>query len=157
MSMVEKIPSKGALLSWNKKKISVAFWKEKHLSDEKQETEENGLQKFIFSSDRTWKKRGVAILISNCVCFDLVSKHKDKERRLVLVMGKPGHKEATLCNLYAPPMQAVISVIFRTIFGLIAAETGAGDFNIILNPRLDTTKRERKKNLIEKRIKYCRN
>lgn len=61
-----------------------------------------GFRNYFFSSNRTGKKRGVAKLISNSVCFKLVSEHTHKEGRFVLVKGKLGHKEVTLCNFYAP-------------------------------------------------------
>lgn len=61
----------------------------------------------------------------------------------------------TLFNIYAPP--GTEASFFRKIFDLIALETYgtlvcAGDFNVILNPVLDTTNTNRKKNGSEKLI-----
>lgn len=139
-----------------REKIGVAFWQETHLSDlEHEKLKKMGFRNSFFSSHRSGNKRGVAILISNSICFELISEHKDNEGRFILIRGKLGHKEVTLCNVYAPPGSDL--AFFKKIFSLIAAETYgtlicAGDFNILLNPRLDTTNRTRKKSLIEKRI-----
>lgn len=94
-------------------------------------------------------------MIPNFVCFELISKHKDKEGRFVLVTGKLEHKEVTLCNIYAPPGSDF--TFFKKIFDLIATELYgtlicAGDLNILLNPKLDTTNSLRKGNSIEKQV-----
>lgn len=139
-----------------REKVNVAFWQETHLSKvEHEKFKKMGFRNSFFSSDRTGKKRGVVILIPNSVHFELISEHKDREGRFVLVKGKLEHKEVTLCNVYAPPGSGV--AFYKKLFNLIATEiygtlVCAGDFNIILNPNLDTTNRMRKGSSIEKQI-----
>ena len=139
-----------------REKINIVFLQETHLSAiEHEKFKKIGFRNTFFSSHRTGKKRGVAILIPNSVCFELIAEHKDKEGRFVLVRGKIEQEEVTLCNVYAPPGSSIS--FFREVFNLIAAETCgtclcAGDFNLLLNPKLDTTNRVRRKNLLEKQI-----
>ena len=111
--------------------------------------------KIAFSPHIEEERGGVAILISNSVCFEFVSQHKDKEGRYILVKGKLEHKEVTFCNVYAPLGSDI--TFFRKIFNMIAAEAYgiliiAGDFNILLNTKLDTTNKLRRKNPIETEI-----
>lgn len=112
-----------------------------------------GFRNTFFSSYKKGKRRGVAILTSNAVKFELIS--QIREGRFVLVKGKIDQKEVTLFNVYAPPGSNII--FFKRIFELITSQTYgtlicAGDFNILLNPSLDTTNRIRRRNLIEKCI-----
>ena len=134
----------------------MAFWQETHLSDaEHEKLKKIGFRNTFFSSYKKGKRRGVAILISNAVKFELISQINDREGRFVLVKGKIDQKEVTLFNVYAPPGSNI--TFFRRIFELITSQTYgtlicAGDFNILLNPSLDTTNRTRRRNLTEKRI-----
>lgn len=110
----------------------------------------------FFSSYTRGKKRGVAIVIANSLNFELISEIKDKEGRYILVKGRLEHKEVTLFNVYAPPHENNITFM-KKMFELIATETYgtlicAGDFNMILNPGLDTTNMNRKKNPTEKKV-----
>ncbi len=139
-----------------REKINVAFWQETHLSDiEHEKLRKMGFRNTFFSSFRKGKRRGVAILISIAVKFELISQINDKEGRFVLVKGKIDQKEVTLFNVYAPPGSNI--TFFRRVFELITSETYgtlicAGDFNILLNPSLDTTNRMRRSNLVEKHV-----
>lgn len=139
-----------------KEKINIAFWQETHMSaPEHDKLKKLGFRNAFFSSYRKGKKRGVCILISNSTPFEYISEIKDKEGRFILVKGKIDQKEVTLLNIYAPP--GTESSFFRKIFDLIALETYgtlicAGDFNVTLNPVLDTTNINRKKNCSEKLI-----
>lgn len=63
------------------------------------------------------------------------------------------HKKVTLCNIYAPPGSDI--AFYRKIFNLIATETYgtlicAGDLNMLLNLKLDTTNKTRRRNPLEK-------
>uniref|UniRef100_A0AAR2KM44 exodeoxyribonuclease III n=1 Tax=Pygocentrus nattereri TaxID=42514 RepID=A0AAR2KM44_PYGNA len=91
--------------------------------------------------------RGVAILFSNSVYFECTSEIKDKEGRYIFVKGKIENNEVTFCNVYAPPGERW--TLFDKIFNLVATETSgilvcAGDFNLILNPKLDSTNQQRR-------------
>ena len=84
--------------------INVAFWQETHLSGaEHEKLKKMGFRNSFFSSYKKGKRRGVVILISNAVKFELISQINDREGRFVLVKGKIDQKEVTLLNVYAPP------------------------------------------------------
>lgn len=87
-----------------KEKINLAFWQETHLSIDKHEKLKNwGFRNTFYSSCKAGKKRGVAILIPNSICFEPVSEIKDKAGRYILVKGKLEHEDVTLLNVYTPP------------------------------------------------------
>lgn len=91
-------------------------------------------------------------MIPNSTRFEVVSEISDKEGKFVRVKGKIDQKEVTK-EIYAPPGSEMS--FFRKMFDLIAPEAYgtlicAGDFNILLNPFLDTTNRKRIKNPTEK-------
>lgn len=105
-----------------------------------------GFRHTYYSSYKTGRKRGVAILMPNSVHFELLSEIKDKEGRFIMVQGKLDHKEVTLLNVYAPPGSN--RVFYTKILDLIAFQSAgvlicAGDLNIILNSNLDTTNQKR--------------
>ena len=137
-------------------KINIVFWQETHMSgDEHEKLKKLGFRNTFFSSYRNGRKRGVGILISNSTPFEFISEIRDKESRFVLVKGKIDQREVTLFNIYAPPGSQIS--FFKKVFGLIALETYgtpicAGDFNVLLNPSLDTTNKNRKRNHNEKLI-----
>lgn len=140
-----------------KEKIDIVLWQETHLPPtEHEKLKKLGFRNAFFSSYKNGKKRGVAILISNSLNFECVSEIKDKDGRFVLVKGKLEHKEVTFLNVYAPPPGNDVAFL-KKVFDLIASETYgtlicAGDFNMLLNSRLDTTNKNRKKNSAEKMV-----
>lgn len=96
------------------------------------------------------KKWALGILSShpsNSVWFEFISEISDKEGRFVTIKEKIDQKEVTLLNVS----------FFRKVFDLIASKTYgtiicAGDFNVLLNPILDTTNKERRRNPTERPI-----
>lgn len=94
-------------------------------------------------------------MISNSVQFEFISEISDKEGRFVTIKEKIDQKEVTLLNVYAPPGSHIS--FFRKVLDLIASKTYgtficAGNFNVLLNPILDTTNKERRRNPTEKPI-----
>lgn len=95
-------------------------------------------------------------MMPNSAHFELLSETKDKDGRLIMVKGKLDDKEVTLLNVYAPPGSN--RVFYKRILDLIAFQSAgvmicAGDFNIILNPKLETTNQKRKITPTERWIK----
>jgi len=133
-----------------RERIQVIFWQETHLSPlEHEKLKKLGFQNTYYSSHKSGRRRGVAILISNAVNFEFKSEIIDKEGRYILVKGKLDNKEVTLINLYAPPGDT--KSLFKKIFDLIATESYGtlifgGDLNVHLQPLLDTTNPSKKKN-----------
>lgn len=84
-------------------------------------------------------------MIPNSVNFEFQTEIKDREGRYVMVKGKMDGKEITLLNVYAPPGSK--KAFFKTILDLLISQTTgvmicAGDFNLILDTKLDTTNKK---------------
>lgn len=126
-----------------KEKLHVIFMQETHLNNlEHEKLKQKGFKNVFYSSYRRGKRRGVAILISNCVNFRLLAEFTDKEGRYVLVKGLLDKKEVTLINVYIPPEQD--NSCIREVFQLIASEASGvlicgGDWNAQMQPKLDST------------------
>lgn len=137
-------------------RVNIVFLQETHMSAlEHEKFKKLGFRNTFFSSYKNGRKRGVAVLISNLTPFEFVSEIRDKEGRFVLVKCKIDQREVTLFNIYAPPGSQ--ASFFKRVFDLMATETYgtlicAGDLNVLLNPSLDTTNRNRKRNPTEKLI-----
>lgn len=145
------------VVKMKKENVAIAYWQETHLSNsEHDKLKRMGFKNSYYSSHKSGKKRGVAILISNRTKFEFISEISDKEGRFILVKGKIDHKEVTLLNVYAPPGSNIS--FYKKVFELITTESYgslicAGDFNLLLNPHLDTTNTKRKRTPIERRVK----
>lgn len=140
-----------------REKAQIIFCQETHLTNQEHEKiKKMGFRDTYYSSFKTGRKRGLAILMPNSVHFELLSETKDKEGRFIIVKGKLDDKEVTLLNVYASPGSN--RVFFKKIIELIAFQTAgvlicAGDFNMILSPKLDTTNQKRKITNTEKWFK----
>ncbi len=134
-----------------KEDIQVVFWQETHLSNaEHEKLKKMGFINTFYSSHKSGRKRGVAILLSNKIQFQLTSQIKDKEGRYILVKGKQDNKEVTLLNVYMPPDQdkSFIKKIFDLLIlessgTLIWGETGIFKCNLNLTPQTLTRKKVR--------------
>lgn len=80
-----------------------------------------GFQNSYYSSHKSGRRRGGAILIPNAVNFEFISEVKDKEGRFILVKGKLDNVEVTLFNVYAPPGSK--KMFFKNLFELLVLET----------------------------------
>lgn len=133
-----------------REKLHVIFWQETHLSSLEHEKLKNlGFQNTYYSSHKSGRKRGVAILIPNAVNFELYSEMKDKDGRFVLVKGKLEEEEVTLFNVYAPPGST--KSFYKKLLDLAVLETRGvlifgGDLNVQLQPKLDSSNHRQKKN-----------
>ena len=115
----EKILSK-----LKKDKIQIAFLQETHLSDSEH------------------AKLNVATLISNAVNYEHISEHKDKEGRFVMVIGRIEGVVISLLNVYVPP--GSVWSFYKHMVDLMTTKSqgiliGGGDFNIRLNPKIDSS------------------
>ena len=126
-----------------KEKAHIALLQETHLNSvEHEKLERMGFSKVFYSSYKSGHRRGVATLISNRVPFEKTSEMKDKEGRYVLVSGKIEDTEITILNVYIPPGSHIS--VYRKIFDLMSEARGilicGGDWNIRINPRLDSSR-----------------
>lgn len=132
-----------ALAKMKREKQDIIFWQETHLSAiEHNKLCKMGFKNVFYSSYVKKHSRGVAILLSDKVHFQLSSQIRDKEGRYILVKGYIDHKEVTLFNVYRPP--GTDKHLIKTLSELIATETSGilicgGDWNIHLNQFLDTS------------------
>lgn len=114
-----------------------------HFSDKEHEKFKHlGFQNAYYSSYKHGQKRGVIILISNKVTFQLSKQIKDTEERFILVKGCTDRKQVTLSNVSRLP--ANDKPFMRKMFDLIAEESSgvlicAGDWNIQLQSSFDST------------------
>ena len=135
---------RGKVLSKLKKdKIQVAFLQESHLSDsEHAKLNKYGFGHVFFSSHASGRRRGVATLISNTVNYEHMSEYKDREGRFVMVTGKIEGIVTTFLNVYAPPgsdwslYKHIIDLMTTKSQGILIC---GGDFNIRLNPKIDSS------------------
>ena len=130
--------------------LQVIFWQETHLSDaEHEKLKKMGFMNTFYSSHKSGRKRGVAILLPNKINFQLTAEIKDREGRFILIRGKIDHKEVTLLNVYMPPGQD--RSLHQKIFNLLVQEASGivicgGDWNVQLQPKLDSTNLHKGKN-----------
>lgn len=141
-----------------KEKSQVIFLQETHLSQQEHEKlKKFGFRNTYYSSFKKGHRRGVAILIPlNSVCFEFCKEISDKEGRYILVRGKIENKMVTLVNVYAPPDCS--KSFFKSLFNVVAQEMEGvlvlgGDFNVVINSRLDTTSHCNRKRQISKCVR----
>lgn len=80
-----------------KEKAQVIYLQETHLSQQEHDKlRKFGFKNTFFSSFKKGPKRGVAVLISTSVNFEVIKETGDKEGRYVIVKGK-------MVNVYVPP------------------------------------------------------
>lgn len=114
---------------------------------ERKKFEKLGFRNTYYSSFEKGNKRGVAILVSNRVNFQFTSQIADKEGQYLLVKCFIDHKELTLLNVYRPP--GYDKQLIKKIFNLISEDASGvlicgGDWNVCLNPSLDSTNQTKK-------------
>ena len=137
------------ILKMRKVKAQIIFLQETHLSKEEHEKlKKFGYRKTYYSTCRQSRKRGVAIMIQNTVNFECLKEINDDEGRYVIVKGKLENKMITLVNVYAPPESD--KHFFKALFSTISSEAEgimmcAGDFNVILDHKIDTTSKKKNK------------
>ena len=142
------------ILKMRKLKAQVIFFQETHLSQEEHEKlKKFGYRNTYYSTCKRSRKRGVAIMIQNAVNFECLKEINDEEGRFVLVKGKIENEIVTLLNVYVPPESG--KQFFKTLSAIIASESEgtmicAGDFNVILDRRIDTTSTKRNKTHLSK-------
>ena len=84
----------------------------------------------------------MAILISSALQYEHIAEYKDKEGKFVLITGKIDGVLISLINVCAPPGSDWS--FYKLIFELATTKSQgimicAGDFNIRLNPKLDSS------------------
>lgn len=144
------------ILKMRKVKARIIFLQETHLSlEEHEKLKKCGYRNTFHSTYRQSRKRGVAILIQNSTNCESLKEIKDKEGRYIIVQGKLENEMVTLINVYAPPEST--KHFYESLFSTIASESEgtvicAGDFNVILDHKIDATSTKRNKNHIAKFI-----
>ncbi|KAF7653255.1 hypothetical protein LDENG_00085580 [Lucifuga dentata] len=124
-----------------KEQAKIAFLQETHLSESEHAKFKKMGFRYVYFSYKLGHKRGVAILISNGLNYKHIAETKDESGRYVKVTGRIEGNEITLLNVYAPPGSEWL--LYRQIFVLMVNSQGVvicgGDFNIRLNPLLDSS------------------
>lgn len=135
---------RGKILSKLKKeKNQIAYLQESHLNDtEHRKLTKMGFKYVFSSSHKSGHNRGVAILVSSTINYERISEFKDKEGGFVLITGKVEGILMTFFNVYVPP--ASKWSFYKQIFQIMTTKSQGilicgGDFNMRLNPRLDSS------------------
>ena len=131
------------LLKMKRENAQVVFLQETHLTPaEHEKLKRMGFSRVYHSSYNSGHRRGVAILLSQKIPFELISEVSDKEGRYIMVSGKVDDITITLLNVYAPPGSEF--AFYRKMIDLMVRATGivlsGGDWNLRLNPKLDSSK-----------------
>lgn len=131
------------LLSLHRNKADIVFLQETHFKTNSIPKLSN--QRFpiaLHATNHEAKTKGVSILIAKQCQFQITDTYVDGEARFIFVKGILHGKRVTLANIYAPNAGQV--VFFRaTLQKLSSFQEGllilGGDFNVFLNPLLDTS------------------
>lgn len=143
IGLLSPIKRSKILTKLKRDRTEIAFLQETHLSQvEHAKLTKMGFKYQFSSSYSTGHRRGVSILISSKITFEILFEKKDKEGRYVLLRGKIGGSLVTLLNVYVPPNSEW--KFFKTFFDLIISEVQVflicgGDFNLRLDPNLDSS------------------
>ena len=125
------------LVKMRKDKSQVTFLQETHMSKlEHEKLKKFGHYNTYYSSCKNSRRRGVVIMISNSLNFDLIKEKRDDEGRYIIIKDRMDSVLVTLVNVYAPP--ETDRSFFNGLFDLIVSESeGAlvcsGDWNTVLN------------------------
>lgn len=131
------------LSSLTKQKAQFIFLQETHFRSNSIPKISNHIYQTAFhSTNPIAKTKGVSILVSKQAPFQLSDSLLDPEGRFVFIKGTYASKPITLANIYAPNEHQVS--FFRKIGDLLTSfKEGivllGGDFNVPLNPNLDTS------------------
>ncbi|CAH2312669.1 Hypothetical predicted protein [Pelobates cultripes] len=109
-----------------------------------------GLKHFLhqFHATSPTKSRGVSILLSHTLAFDLISMEPDPQGRFIILICTLNNSTYTIVNSYSPNdnQDTYLASLLDKIEKL---QTGTmiicGDFNHILNPNADSTAQHSKK------------
>ena len=88
--------------------------------------------KKIFHANGDQKRRGVAILISDKIDFEIKAMKRDKEGHYIMIKGSNQEKDIAIINLYAPNIGALqyVRQMLTRMKGEINSNTIImGDFN----------------------------
>lgn len=93
---------------------SIVYLQETHLSqDEHKKLRKFGYRNTHYSSYKKKRKRGVAILIKNCVNFKYTKEIRDCEGHNIIARGKLEQKQVTLINIYFPPEMFLLYILIN--------------------------------------------
>uniref|UniRef100_A0A8C5MYX6 Endonuclease/exonuclease/phosphatase domain-containing protein n=2 Tax=Leptobrachium leishanense TaxID=445787 RepID=A0A8C5MYX6_9ANUR len=140
------IPAKRhiALRDFAKAQVSVALIQETHfLCDKAPALRSASYPLGFFGNYREGKSRGVAVLFAKHVPFQLLAHKADDEGRYVMVKGTIGEQLYTFVSIYLPnrrqhiALKKIMSVVTDFQDGNLVV---GGDFNLPLDPKLDTSR-----------------
>ena len=104
--------------------------------------------KNIFHANGDQKKAGVAILISDKICFEIKAMKRDKEGHYIMIKGSIQEEAITIINIYAPnigPLQYVrqiLQMLTSMKWEINNNTIIVGDFNAPLTPMDISTKQK---------------
>ena len=144
------------MFEWSKQqKASVLFLQETHLTPDLLSNFEQQFKGTAVHSLGTSSSKGVAILIHSSVCHKVLNTYCDAYGRLIIVNVVIDTVTYTMVNIYAPNNQADRNIFFKQLLENITEHAEgtiilAGDYNEILDPKID---RKTRSNQIPKKTK----
>lgn len=155
------IPSKRGqtLQIFKKQNTDVLFIQETHFKKNFTPTSKHSFYKQWFNAcTPSQRRKGVAILIGKNLPFVKSEVLTDPEGRYIFLKGKVGDRVFTFANIYAPNDKHI--AFFRFVFKRLEPFMEGtlilgGDFNIALEPGIDTSRGRSKASY--KKLKYIRN
>ena len=138
-----------------KQQGEIIYIQETHLSKEEHEKIGKLAGVDIFSASYSTSKRGVAVLINKKIGFVKEKCIRDKDGRFIFVCGEIDAQPITLINIYNPPGEG--ATLIKRILHLLMTEAKGltimgGDFNLIMNQKIDTESRIKHKSEITAKL-----
>ena len=130
---------------WSKQKASILFLQETHLTDDTFQTFDKQFKGTVVHSFGTSNSRGIAILIHSSICHNVLNVYRDTYGRLIVNV-EIDQVTYSLVNIYAPNYQGDRNIFFKQLLEKISQHAQglilwAGDFNEILDPKIDRRNR----------------
>ena len=124
----------------HEKKCNVVFMQETHSTKNSEKIWRNEWDGRIFFDHGTGNARGVCILLTKNLDFELLEVHRSHEGQYIIIKLETDGRQILFCNMYAPNVDQpnYFMKVFETVHNSDAdIKVMGGDINQILDPDLD--------------------
>ena len=134
---------------WFKKQnAEIVLIQETHWSKDIEHIIRNEWKGSAFFNHGNKNARGVAILIKKQSEIKLISEHKDQHGRFIIIQCQLHAQMYIIVNVYAPNIHVKREAFFKSLYNMLKQKLDmhdlqthmiiGGDFNCVLNPKVDT-------------------